>query len=80
MRLKTDRHWGRGEERDTVRLGCLLSACDYVLDVPIRVNEEDRELLEKFPVPEVRRTFHGFLTADGCEIMLTSWGALPHIG
>ncbi len=76
LRLKTDPEWDRGETRDSVRLACLRGVCEFVLDVPLRFNDEDRPLLEQFSVAEARRTFDGFRLEDGREIVLTAWGSI----
>lgn len=77
LRLKTDREWDRGEEKDTVRLACLRGVCEFAQDVPIRLNDEDRQLLEKFCAPEVARAFDGFRGSDSRNIVLTAWGTIP---
>lgn len=76
LRLKSDREWDRGEGRDSVRLACIRGVCEFILDVRLEFNDEDRELLEEFSVAEARRTFDGFRLEDGREIVLTAWGSI----
>lgn len=76
LRLRTDKSWDRGEQRDCLRLTCREGACDFSLDVDIQVNDDDRPLLNKFCDEGVRRSFWAFVRENEQEVVLTSWGGL----